>query len=334
MEYYVTKAYIGDIIYARVSTASGSDSENNIYGIDKATGKVLFVSTIIPDDFCAVGDKLYTIQGKKIIIYSLNSDRSGFEAYSTISMAGNDAHHLDQPYDIVSLDGTLVVADGSNSRLGYIDSTRTLKGLNLDASPLKLATDDDSDSIYALCANNTIIKISNMQVVQTWNLNEMNVRGSVVDILYLDNLYILTNSGLYTVLGSNTQLQLASVDGGKRIACAKDGSHLYVLKNDGVLMMDKSGNTVMTLSAELDGAVDIAIDYAGQVFVLYQDKVQQYANKVTSFALVDETVLKTESNSIRVSANSAYLDGNSLYFTADECLIGKLDVDCATKDNY
>ncbi|MDE5601484.1 MAG: SH3 domain-containing protein, partial [Clostridia bacterium] len=331
MSCYVTKAFIGDVIYAQVSTASGGDSEYNIFGIDKTSGEILFVSEIVPNDFYAVGNKLYTIEGKKIVIYNLKSDLSGFEPDTTISMAGNDAHHLDQPYDIVSLGETLVVADGSNSRLGYIDSTRTLRGLNLDASPLKLTVGDDS--VYALCANNTIIKVSDMQVVQTWNLNELNVSGSVVDILYLDKLYILTNSGLYTVLG-NTPLKLASVDGGKRIACANDGTHLYVLKNNGVVMMNKSGNTVMTLTAELDGATDIAIDYAGQVFVLYQDKVQQYANRITSFEMVDETVLKTESNSIRVSANSAYLDGENLYFTADECLIGKLEVNSTTKDSY
>lgn len=322
MDCYVTSAYIGDIIYAQVSTVSGEIGERNIIGIDKQSGEVLFSSDVTPDSFYAYGDRLFSIEGKRIVIYTLKDDRSGFNTFSTISMAGNDLNHLDSPNDVVRLENKLVVADGNNNRLCYIEGVSAMKEISLDSSPLRLAV--DASGVYALCKNNKIYRVVGTQITQTYDAS------GAIDIAYLDKLYILKSDGLYASLGGGI-IKLSSFTGGKRIAYAKDGTSLYILNGDSVTMLSKDGSEIMTLSLIDEDAKDIAVDYAGQLIVIYADKIATYSNGLTSFDKTGETPLKS---SFRVNANSAYLAGDTLYFSADECLIGKMTVDCVDKESY
>lgn len=345
VNYSATKPFVGDIVFSQCSSYAGDFSsefkgEKNIVGIDRESGEVLFTSDVVPDSFCAYGDELYSIEGKSIVVYKLKDDLSGLAVSHTISMAGSDLKHLNTPCDTVILgDGTIVVADSGNNRLGYISIEQNLTEVKIvDSKPIRLTA--DLSVVYALCENGKIYSYTaaDKQLLATYDTNITEGSDSLVpsralDIAFLDGLYILKEDGLYVLFGADI-VTLSSLSGGKRIACGKDGEHIYVLKDDGIDLIDRQGQIIMSLKAELGGAVDIAVDYAGQISVVYPNRIEHFVNRVTAFEKTAETALVSPSSSIRANATSAYLDGESLYFTANECLIGKLDINCATKENY
>ena len=324
----ITEAFVGEIIYAKVNNGTAStEDESPLVGLDKTTGKILFSSDIIPDSFCAAGDMLYTIEGKQIVTYALDKSDDGeyigFKKVSTISMAGSDNFHLNGPSDLIKFDGKLVVADTLNKRLGYINSASLMTTLRLDSAPVRLTA--DSTGIYILNAGGNILKCEGEQITQTYETE------GVIDIAYLDKLYILKHDGLYTALAGGIY-KLADIDGATRVTCAKDGTNIYVLASDSIYVFAKDGILLNTMPCEFDGAVDFAVDYAGQITVLYSDRIENYTNAFGTLEFASKT--EFYSATAHVSANALCLDGNGAYFTADECLVGKTSVAASTKDTY
>lgn len=327
MDCYVTEAYVGDVVYAQLSQAYGHDDARKIVALDKSDGRVLFSSEIAPDSFCAYGNSLFTIEGKQIVTYTLqkNADNeyTGFEQVSTISMAGSDAYHLDAPIDVTKANGSIAVADSGNLRIGFISGKPSMSSVKLTSAPLRLTS--DGPDVYALCADGTIIKTDGAAITQTIETD------SAIDIAFLDMLYILKDDGLYTALGGDVY-KLAEISGGRRITCAKDGSNLYVLKDDGIYVYDKGGESLTSLPADLSDAKDFAVDYIGNFTVLYADRIDSYVNHASSIELASHT--QFVSSTVRATANSICLDGHNLYFSADECLIGRMTVNSVTSDEY
>lgn len=328
MQNYVTEAYVGDnIIVGQISSVSSGFEVPRLVGIDKSTGKTIFSTDIVPDSFCVFGNRLYTIEGKQIMTYMVEKNAkgeyTGFRKLSTISMAGNDPYHLDEPSDVATVGTNVVVADTNNNRIGIINSASVMTTVTLKSSPLKLAT--DGLGIFALCADQNIVKIENNLTVQT-----LSAEGAK-DIAYLDKLYFITDGGLYTLLGGE-KLKLTDVEGARRLTCAKDGTNLYVLKDDGVHVYTTDGTLVCTLGDNFANVKDIAVDYAGTVFALREDGFDEYANlngvisKSSSTQFVNATA--------RVSANSLAIESGYLYFSTAECLIGKSRAVSYTKDTY
>jgi len=259
-------------------------------------------------------------------MYTLNEYRSGLTMFSTISMAGSDDSHLNAPTDAVKYKNSIAVADGGNNRISLISGISNMNVIALPSSPLRVSS--DGNSLYALCADGKIYRITDGEIEKTYDAE------GAVDIVYLDKLYILKADGLYTSLGGGIY-KLNDVADGKRVACAENGENLYVLKDGGVCVLGKDGEMITELSANLENAEDIAVDYAGEIYALYNGKIQRYKNKILSLEMTAEVPLS--SSFIRATANSAHLDGDSLYFTAEECFIGKLNPDVmqfATADSY
>ncbi len=330
MNCFITEAYVGDIIYAQVSSVAGIEEtggDNPLIGMDKETGKVLFTSEIIPDSFCATGDKLFTIEGKQIVTYTLEKSEEGeyigFKKLSTISMAGSDAHHLDRPNDVTVFDGRTAVADGANKRIGLIDSAGVMTDIQLDFEPLRIT--NDSSGLYALSSDGRIVKVEGSEITRTYTAE------GAVDIAYLDKLYLLKPDGLYTALGGGVY-KLADIDGGKRISCAKDGTNVYILTDNSIEVFTRDGKRLTQFNDDFAEAVDVAIDYAGQIIILYPDRVENYTNNAGVLTLLNQTVFRCAT--ANAHANSFYLNGKHILFTADECLIGKSSVDAVTKDTF
>jgi len=326
MDCYVTEAYIGDVVYAQLSQAYGHDDARKIVALDKNDGSVLFSSEIAPDSFCAFGDSLFTIEGKKIVTYALQKNDGGeyigFEQVSTISMAGSDAYHLDAPLDVTRANGKIAVADSYNMRIGFISGKPSMESVKLTSSPLRLTS--DGVNVYALCENGTVVKTDGSTVTQSSEAED------AVDIAFLDKLYILKNDGLYASIGGDIY-KLADIANGRRISCDKNGSNLYILKDDGISVFGKGGESLAFLPADLSEAKDFAVDYIGNFTVLYADRIVAYANRALSIEPTSQTQFIS---SVRATANSLHIDGHSLYFTADECLVGRMTVDSVTADEY
>ena len=323
MDNYVSDAYVGENVIVGQLTLGDS----RLICIDKKTGKTIFISDKAPDSFCVYGDKIYAIEGKQIMTYMLEKDSDGQYAKlkneSTISMSGEDTEHLDSPSDVVAFGNSLAVADTDNKRLGFINSASVMTVVGLGTAPLRLTA--DNAGVYALCDNQTIAKIENNQTVQTFSAE------NVLDITYLDKLYLLMPDGIHTVLGGET-LKLTNTTNAKRLTSAKDGTNLYVLKNECIEIYSTNGTLLSTLSHDFTNVKDISVDYAGQIFALREDGFDIFVNNGGTLTLLSSTEFYNAT--AYAKANSLCVENNSLYFSTLECLIGKSTVKAYTKDNY
>lgn len=329
MRDYISEAYVGDniIVGQLAGGATDPNQKTRLVGIDKSTGTTLFPSDISPDSFCVYGNRLYTIEGKQIMTYRLEQsaggEYTGFRKISTISMAGNDPDHLDNPSDVISLGKNIAVADTNNKRVGIINSASIMTTVSLESAPLRLTS--DSFGIFALCENNKVVKIESNTVVQTLPAE------NATDITYLDKLYYICSDGLYTIIGGEC-LKLADTEGARRLTSAKDGTNLYILKDDGIYVYSSNGTHVRTLCGDFSTALDIAVDYAGQIFALREDGFDVYANDNGIISKFSSTEFANAT--AHVSANSLAIDEHSVYFSTAECLIGKSETISFTKETY
>ncbi len=309
----VAEAYVGDVIYA----LKAFDGVKRIVGIDKNNVTELFSTTISPDAFFAYGDKLFTIENNAVTVYTLNSDKSGLTRNATVTMSGSDDGHFDNPTDIVKNDDNLAVVDSNNNRLQIVNSS-TVQSVKFDETPLRV-TNKGND--YYVTFANCVRKISDGNVLATYQIQ------NVVDATYHDKLYVLTTDGVYTVLGNNV-VKLCSSYNAKRIACAKNGTNIYLLTDNEIVTISPSGEKLPSLATDdFSSAIDFAIDYEGKITVSYKDSFAQYLGENNdSFTLV--------SNTLKANVSSIYLDGTSLYFTAKECFVGKTSISAHTIDTY
>lgn len=307
------EAYVGDVIYALKSF----DDVKRIVCVDKTSGSELFSTQISPDAFFAYGNRLFTISDNAVTIYTLNSDRNGLTRNSTVTMSGSDEGHFNNPTDIIKNDDKIIVADSDNYRLQIITSSN-VQSIAFDEKPVKVANKTND---YYVSFANCVRKVSNGNDVTTYEIS------NVLDLTYLDKLYVLTQDGLYTLIGNNF-IKLTSSYNAKRVACAKDGTNVYLLSDTEVIAISPSGAQLPSLATDdFSNAVDLAVDYEGKVTVAYEHGYAQYLKG-------DKTTYTLTSPTLSASVTSVHLDGTSLYFTAQECFVGKTNINAYTSQTY
>ena len=307
------KAYVGDAIYALKTF----DDTNYIVCIDKQSGEELFSTEISPDYFFAYGERLFTVSQNSVTVYTLAEDKKSLRLDSSITMSGSDLGHFDAPSDVIKDGDKLVVADSKNNRLSIIESGE-MSCVYFENSPQKVCKGQND---YYVAFANGVSKIASGKITATYDIE------GVLDVTYLDKLYVLTTDGVYILLGDGA-VKLCSSYGAKRITSAKDGTNVYLLCNEQVITLNQSGKQLPTLAQDdFTDAVDFAVDYAGKITVAFKDGYKQYLGEnKDEFTLV--------SSSIGATLTSVYLDENSLYFSTEECFIGKCSVDATSKLSF
>lgn len=304
------EAYIGDVIYGLKSF----DDKDYIVCIDKQNGNELFSADITPDAFYAYGNRLFTVSDDCVTVYTLNSDKTALRLDTSVTMSGNDLGHFDSPSDLIKDGDKIVVADAKNNRLSFVESN-AMTCVYLEKEPIALCKGQND---YYVAFGDSVAKLTNGKTTHTYSVD------GVLDVVYLDKLYILAEDGVYVIIGNDT-IKLCSSRGAKRITCAKDGTNIYLLCDDEVLSIDKNGNALSSLAnGDFTHAIDFAIDYVGKVTVAYPDGYSQHlGTSVEYFTLT--------SSSVDATLTSVALDENNLYFTAKECFVGKCAVSATSK---
>ena len=304
-----------DVIYAL--------SSGEIICVDKSTGTMLLSSGIEPTAFSAYGDKLFTIEGNSVRVYTLSNDLTSIELVDSLSMTGNDATHFNSPVDIEKLPSKFAVADANNNRIAYFDGTgNELSSFQLDSTPKRLTRDG---SVLYILTDNQILELDSLYVKTRYDAE------GVIDILYLDKLYALKADGVYVLIGGEFS-KFYDVQNAVSLACAEEGKNLFVGTATEIVVLDKQGTKLPTaLTGDFAGLKDIAVDYAGNIVVAYADKVDLYTNNISSLALASSTPLAGE---YRATLTGCVLAGDRVCFTTQESYVGSLQLNVFTKATY
>ena len=241
---FVENALMGDMIFAH-------DGERIIL-IDKTTFAV--TETDLEDkNFAVCGSTLYVAKGEDgYDVYTLENGTLTFTRNH--SFGGDGLTKLNTPTDVTELGDDMVIADKGNNRILFVSDTVVSLGVN---SPEILTA---SDTRLYVVSEGKLLVIEDMTVK-----NEINVTEKIVDMVYRDRLYVLTENGVYTLI-SGALIKVCDVTGG--IAFDVD-THFYVLKEGSVDVISMSGKVNNLLSFDLDCTPqDILVDKVGNVFVL------------------------------------------------------------------
>lgn len=180
----------------------------------------------------------------------------------------------------------------------------------MEETPIKVTSSERE--LY--CAfPNEVSRISGGQITKSYSIE------NIVDIAYLDKLYVLTQDGVYTAIG-NSLIKIFDVENAKRITCAKDGTNVYLLTSQSVICIDRNGKKLTdAASGDFSDAIDLAIDYQGKAYVTFKDKI-------TVLYKGESKTLYPTSSSMKATLTSACLDGENLIFTAEESFVGAMNV--------
>ena len=313
----IKAAYVADAIFAL--ELSPTTNQKRIIVLNKRNGALLFQTEICPDDFFANGDKLFTIEGNSVIVYTLSSDMKSLSRTASMTMTGNDAFHLDHPSDLCVFDDDIVVADKNNDRLALIDQSGVMTDIVLEETPLAVTA--NSRDIYVAFANE-VLRLSGGEIQKTYEATD------VVDLIYLDKLYVLTKDGVYTLI-ADTLLKIYDTEQGMRLTAAKDGTNVYLLTTSGIVALNQSGVKLYdAVTDDFTDAVDFAIDYEGKIYVAFGDRIATYYDGAQT------SVLYPKSASMKATLTSVCLSDSVLLFTAEESFVGAIDIGATTKNTY
>lgn len=320
---YVQQAFVGEVIYARISDNEEIVNRGKLLVLDKATGEQMFVSEAEFSNFCAYGKYLYMAKDGRITVYALSENKQELIEQYTISMAGSDLNHLNAPSDLVRYGSRLAVADSANDRVAFIDlANGNMSPVKFSGTPIRVTASEDD--VYALLADGKIQKIT-----QNATSQELVTLEGAKDIAYLGSLYAVTDEGVYSMFMGNMS-QRVSLVGAKRLYAANN--NLYVLTPSKIVALSKDCNVLYTVEKDMTGVEDFAVDYAGNFYLLYENRIEKYQFDFENLELVSQYSIKNAT--VHAKANSMTIKDDSIYFTADECLIGKLAADVTTKDNF
>lgn len=310
----VYSAYVGDAIYALANNTLTNST--NLVCLNKQDGSVIVETSINPQSYFACQNMLYTIEDGNVCVYIL--DKNSLVKLTQITMTGSDEKHLNTPNDLTISKGNIIVADTLNKRLSTITSQGATT-TSFEDSPLAVCSTASSINVVF---ENTLVKLnSSNQIEKTYSV------ANILDVVYLDKLYILTNDGVYTLIG-DTLLPLASIENAKRITSAIDGKNIYVLTDSEILSITQQGKVLPhSIEGDFKDAVDIAVDYEGKVFVAYKNEIHTYLRD-------DKHVISVKNDTLDATLTSICLSGEKLYFTASESFVGVMDVDAKTKSTY
>ncbi|MEG2274441.1 MAG: hypothetical protein RSC44_03820, partial [Clostridia bacterium] len=312
----VTDAICGDAVFAL--------SGGKIVALDKISGTTLFQTEISPKAYTAFGKNFFAVgDNNEITHYALNADNSALQLITTLSMSGSDNSHLNLPSDIALDNDKTYIADTLNNRIVVLSSGS--KSFLTVTSPQHIAV--AGGTIY--CAStDTISVITEYSGTQTFKLDQQ-----ILDILYLDKLYILTDNGIFYLLGGKFT-KFCDITSGIALANAEDGNFIYVLKDTCVTALNKNAEVMpFALNSDFSNARDLKIDFAGNIFVLYKNEIKKFANDITSLTLKSSYDL-TSNNLITSAISMDITKGGKAYFTTEECFVGSLKVDYVSKLDF
>lgn len=304
---FVENALMGDMIFAH--------DGKRIILIDKTTFAV--TETDLEDkNFAVLGSTLYVAKGDKgYDVYTLENGALTFTRNH--SFGGDGLTKLNSPTDVTELGDDMVIADRGNNRILFVNNTVVSLGV---ASPEILTA---SGTRLYVVAEGKLLVIEDMTVK-----NEIIVTEKIVDMVYRDRLYVLTENGVYTLI-SGALIKVFDVTGG--IAFDVD-THFYVLKEDSVDVISMGGKVNNLLSFDLDCTPqDILVDKVGSVFVLDDNNtVHKYDwAKVIEKNTTENTVtFDTESldfAGFTYTAISMNLIGDKLVFVTEENALVSID---------
>lgn len=312
----VYSAYVGDAIFALANNTITNSA--NLVCLNKETGALLLQTKINPQSYFACGNTLYTIENDSINVYMLSEDNGTLNKLTTISMTGSDSGHLNAPSDLIFSNDTISVCDTQNNRISVIDMA-SVSTINFDNSPIALCK---GTSTYVVFENSLCKLDSDGIIAETYKID------GIVDVVYLDKLYVLTNDSVYTFIGDTPFKLTENLDNAKRIACAKNGKNIYILTDTQVLTITPKGAVLPNpIVDDFASAVDLAVDYEGKVFVAFENKIQTYLRD-------RKEVIDVKNSTLDATLTSICLEGEKLYFTAKESFVGVMSVDAMTKESY
>ncbi len=319
----------GDLIFVYDKVISST------LAVDKSSGAVAFDTGLNYKVFAAYGDKLYVAAGLNgVLEYKLNTNSTAVEKSKSYSFSGSSLSMLNSPSDVAFYENKTVIADTGNNRLLLLGEVVT----KIDcASPKKLAAggrtlySTSDHAIYALTADGLV----------TYNFAD----ETILDIAYADGVYVLTTRGICTLVGGKL-LAFHQLSNGIAIASAGE-NYLYALTGSGVKVFSTNGTQADFLSLnytveDLENCTDLAIDFLGNRYLAYSDGkiVKRYWQTDCDELGVGPAVpLNNETYTVSgcdaASPNSITLGSDGFaYFTANENLMGKLDVGAPIKANY
>lgn len=312
----VYSAYVGNAIFALANNTITNST--NLVCLDKETGALLVQTKINPQSYFACGNTLYTIENDSVSVYMLSEDNSTLNKLTTISMTGSDPGHLNSPNDLIFSNDTISVCDTQNNRISVIDMA-SASTINFDKSPIALCK---GLYTYVVFEDNLCKLASDGTIAETYEIE------GIVDVVYLDKLYVLTSDSVYTFIGDTPFKITENLENAKRIACANNGKNIYILTDTQVLTITPKGAVLPDpLVDDFANAVDLAVDYEGKVFVAFEDKIKTYLRN-------SKEVIDVKNSTLDATLTSICLEGEKLYFTAKESFVGVMSVDAMTKDNY
>lgn len=259
------------------------------------------------------------------------------EFVRTYAMNGSTEGQLDAPTDIVFAPVGTVIADSNNMRLAVLNGSQT-EYAEADFVPTSLAVNSQGvvyvaseDALYTLSRKNgslTLTKYLDAPEDET-----------VLDIACFGNfVVVLTDTSLHLVALRNI-MHSAPVSDGIAAAVSPVGSTLYVMTKDGVhtLTVDTSTPSLTNLidfrEADFSAATDIATDYAGTLFVAFEDaRIASFSNEVGAVELQHEYIFD---DSFYIAKPAAIqLNGSEAYFASSTCFIGRAEVGAVDEDAY
>lgn len=303
------------------SSALFASDGTSLYALSKENGGILFDCGMNPRSFAAYGDKLFLISPEnRIEIYSVSA--AGLTLLSSVGMTGSDLGHLDSPSDLAIAGDSVIAADTNNNRLLEFNDRGEARETLLPYSPSAVAI--GGGNIFAAGGHNISV------VSPDGSARHFNFTQTIIDVTYTDKLYALADDGICTLF-AGTLIKLGG-ETGKRLTSAEDGKYLYLLSDTELKMLDASGNTAVTLLID-DAPADIAADYAGNVFLLYENRIVKYENTLS--ALIKTAVYPIFSDNTAATPNSlAFYGHDKMLFSANESFIGAIAADSVSKDIY
>lgn len=247
------------------------------YRISDGSGQLKEVCNTDGDllvSICAYGGEVFALD-------AFNALHSFTQSLSvdTVLIASSSAAEgfFNMPSGLSTKHGTLYVADKINSRIAFYGDAVKYSERNLDAPTAVVG--DSAGTLYVAYDYDKI------GIFRNGNLSQFNERtitanelGIISDIA-VDadkNVLALTDNGLWTARAdTNYTLKPLTESRYKAITLGVGGNALYALGDDGVysVVTENGGATATEVCSAPAGAVSIAVDLNGAVYVLTQTSI-------------------------------------------------------------
>lgn len=316
--------------------------------VSSANGStVLFDTGIAYDEntmFAADGNTVYVVNGSGVDVYGLDFSAKNATLIRTLSMKGVQEGLFASPTDVAFSPAGTVVADPGNSRLAvysdgvirYVslsseaqDGTLPVHSLAVSKNGIVFAASDNM--VYALAAGGSALSLERYCGVPSGE--------RITDIAHTGtSLVILTDKAMYVChpyTGSPTRA--ADASDGVAVAAAQNDV-VYLMSETGVSTFSVSGTALTELvpfrTCDLVGAGDIAVDFAGNVYVAFTEEGKIISYKNAYEGLQEQASFELTHPLYSAHPVSVTLNGSEAYFASSDCFVGKADVGAIDEESY